>query len=112
MSKQTVGKYEWGMNSQRQEFLNLTHPPARLSAEEASWFLGFSPQEIPVLVAAGLLKPLGHPARNGPKYFCTAELEELRRDRKWLARASDAIVGYWQNRNSRKSELQCVTQEQ
>jgi hypothetical protein len=49
------------------------------------------------------LKPLGHPARNGPKYFATAELEELRRDRKWLAKASDAIVGYWQNKNLRKN---------
>jgi hypothetical protein len=48
---------------------------------------------------------LGHPARNGAKYFATAELEELRRDRKWLAKASDAIVDYWQDRNSRKNSV-------
>ena len=70
-----------------------------MTAEEAGWiFVISSPQEIPIPVAAGILKPLGHPARNGPKYFATAELEDLRRDRKWLAKASDAIVDYWQNK--------------
>jgi hypothetical protein len=34
-------------------------------------------------------------AGNGPKYFSAAELEDLRRNLKWLAKASDAIVGYW-----------------
>jgi hypothetical protein len=91
------------MQQDKEHFLNLKNHSARSTAEEAGWILGFSAQEIPVLVAEGHLKPLGHPARNGPKYFCTAELEELRRDRKWLARASDAIVDYWQNRNSRKN---------
>jgi hypothetical protein len=46
---------------------------------------------------------LGHPARNGPKYFAAAELEKLRRNIKWLAKASDAIVDYWQNRNAHKN---------
>ena len=38
-----------------------------------------------------------------PKYFAAAELEELRCNLKWLAKASDAIVNYWQKRNARKS---------
>jgi len=91
------------MQQDKEHFLNLKNHSARSTAEEAGWILGFSPQEIPILVAEGLLKPLGHPARNGPKYFATAELEDLRRDRKWLAKASDAIVDYWQGRNSRKN---------
>jgi len=91
------------MQQDKEQFLNLKNPPARLTAEEAAWFLGFSPHDIPMLVNAGLLKPLGHPPANGPKYFAMVELEELRRDRKWLAKASNAVVGYWQNRNSRKS---------
>jgi hypothetical protein len=91
------------MQQDKEQFLNLKNPPARLTAEEAAWFLGFSPHEIPVLMADGILKPLGHPARNGPKYFAAAELEELRRNIKWLAKASDAIVDYWQNRNARKN---------
>jgi hypothetical protein len=91
------------MHQEKEQFLNLTNFPARLTAEQAGWIFGFSDKEIPILVAEGILKPLGHPARNGPKYFATAELEELRRDRKWLVKASDAIVGYWQNKNSRKN---------
>jgi hypothetical protein len=91
------------MQQDKEHFLNLKNYPARVSAEQAGWILGFTPQEIPILVAVGLLKPLGHPARNGHKFFATAELEDLRRDRKWLAKASDAIVGYWQNKNARKN---------
>src|SRR2546426_6526298 len=91
------------MNPQREQFLNLTTAPARLSAEEAAWYLGFSPHEIPILVAKGLLKPLGRPPASGTKYFPTATLEELRRDVKWLVRASDVIVEYWRFKNARKS---------
>jgi hypothetical protein len=91
------------MQQDKEHFLNLKNYPARVNAEQAGWILGFLPHEIPILVAEGLLKPLGHPARNGHKFFATAELEDLRRDRKWLVKASDAIVDYWQNKNSRKN---------
>lgn len=90
------------MNSQQEQFLNLKTLPARLKAEEAAWYLGFSQHEIPVLVAEGLLKPLGRPPETGVKYFATVALDELRRDPKWLARASDAIVNYWRTRNGNK----------
>jgi hypothetical protein len=56
-----------------------------------------------MLIATGLLKPLGHPPRNGTKFFATETLEHLRRDEKWLARASDAICSYWRERNARKA---------
>lgn len=94
------------MKQEQQEFLTLRIVPARLTVQEASWFLGFSQHEIPVLMADGLLKPLGRPPRNGLKYFASAELEERRRDIKWLAKASDAIVAHWQNKNARKSAAQ------
>jgi hypothetical protein len=99
------------MKQEKEHFLNLANFPARVSAEQAGWILGFSDKEIPILVAEGILKPLGRPARNGPKYFATAELEELRRDRKWLVKASDAIVGYWVNRNSRKNNTSNETDD-
>jgi hypothetical protein len=92
------------MQQEKEHFLNLKISPARLTAEEAAWFLGFSTHEIPILMAEGLLKPLGRPPSNGPKYFGTAVLEELRRDQKWLARASDAIVEYWKTRNDRRGD--------
>ena len=90
------------VTAQQPEFLSWKVIPARLDAGQTAWFLGFEPHEIPMLVAVGLLKPLGHPARNSTKFFATEILEQLRRDEKWLARASDAISAYWQKRNARK----------
>jgi hypothetical protein len=92
------------MHQDIERFLNLKTPPGRLTAQEAAWFLGFSDNEIPILIAKGLLKPLGHPAHNGRKYFLAATLEELRRDEKWFSKASDAIVEYWRCKNGRKSQ--------
>ena len=88
--------------AQQTEFLSWKTVPARLDALQAAWFLGFQPHEIPMLIAAGLLKPLGHPTRNSAKFFATETLEQFRRDEKWLARASDAIGSYWRDRNARK----------
>jgi len=95
---------EEDMLQDMERFLNLKASPGRLTAEQAAWFLGFSAHEIPMLVNKGLLKPLGHPAHNGQKYFLTATLEELRRDEKWFAKASDAVVEYWRDKNSRKGQ--------
>jgi hypothetical protein len=44
----------------------------------------------------------GHPPTTGVKLFSSAALEELRRDQKWLARASDCVVQYWKGRNEMK----------
>ncbi|MGD0815805.1 MAG: hypothetical protein ABSA83_19600 [Verrucomicrobiota bacterium] len=91
------------VTAQQTEFLSWKLVPARLDATQAAWFLSFEPHEIPRLVTAGFLKPLGHPARNSTKFFATETLEQYRRDEKWLARASDAIAGYWRERNARKA---------
>ena len=92
------------MNNEKREFLNLKNIPARLEMQEAGWYLGFAPHAIPILISAGLLKPLGRPAANGVKYFATATLAELRDDTQWLARASDALTRYWQHKNARKAQ--------
>ncbi|MGH7952734.1 MAG: hypothetical protein ACREFE_12575 [Limisphaerales bacterium] len=73
-----------------------------MRVEEAALLLGFSVHEIPILAAHGLIKPLGHPLLTGVKYFSVTALEELRKDEKWLARASDCIVQYWQNVNQKR----------
>jgi hypothetical protein len=90
------------MQPEMESFLNLKILPERLTAEQAAWMLGFSTHEIPILTAKNLLKPLGHPASNGPKYFLTATLENLRRDEKWHGKAADAIMDYWRSKNGRK----------
>lgn len=92
------------MNQDMERFLNLNNTPGRLTAEQAAWFLGFSAHEIPILIAKGLLKPLGHPAHNGQKFFLAKILEELRRDEKWFGKACDAIVDYWRYKNHRKEQ--------
>ena len=84
------------------EFFSWKVIPARLDATQTAWFLGFEPHEVPMLIAAGLLKPLGHLARNSTKFFATETLEQFRRDEKWLARASDTIRDYWRKRNGRR----------
>lgn len=88
--------------AEQTEFLSWKIAPARLNATQTAWYLGFETHQIPILVAAGLLKPLGHPPRNGTKFYATETLEQLRRDEKWLARASDAICAYWRQSNARK----------
>jgi len=55
-----------------------------------------------VLVSKGLLKPLGHPAPNAPKFFLTATLKDLERDEKWHGKVADAIQEYWRLKNGRK----------
>lgn len=76
--------------------------PGRLLAEEAAAILGFKKHDIPILVKAGLLKPLGNPVRNAVKYFAASEIERLARDLEWLAKASKAVYKYWANINKKR----------
>ena len=92
------------IQEQQKEFLARQILPARLDVVETAWFLGFKPHDIPVLTGAGLLKPLGNPARNCIKHYATETLQQLRRDEKWLARASDVIRQHWHDKNARKKK--------
>jgi hypothetical protein len=90
------------VNPDRQQFLNLRSKPGKLTAEEAAWHLGFLAHEIPMLMAAGLLKPLGRPSENASKHFSLVELDKLNRDTAWQAQASDAVAKYWKDRNQQR----------
>lgn len=92
------------MQQDKEKFLNLKLLPARLTAEEAGWYLGFASHDIPILVANGLLKPLGHPADNSVKFFALGTLESLRTDIRWLTRATDTMFDHWRKKNARKTE--------
>lgn len=89
--------------NQRQLFLNCRRLPARISSAEAAAVLGFSEHEIPLLVSAGLLKTLGRPAKNGPKYFSSSEILAVSGDRNWLSKATATVTKYWHGKNLRKS---------
>ena len=88
------------MSPEQTNLLMLRRLPARLTLEQAADDMGFNPGDVPILVVAKLLKPLGHPAPNGQKYFSSAELDRLRNDAEWLGRASGALIRHWRKRNA------------
>ena len=73
--------------------------PARLTAEQTALLLACQPYDIPVLIAARLLKPLGDPLPSSRKYFAGIEIAELMRDRPWLGRMTSTLQRYWLRRN-------------
>jgi hypothetical protein len=94
------------MHDRKAHFLSLyAQLPARLLAEEVAWVLNCQAHDVPVLVAAGLLKPLGKPEANSVKYFATLEVQELARDRTWLAKMTKALCDHWREKNRRRERL-------
>jgi len=91
------------MKEEQHRFLSLLGQlPLRLTAEQAGWVLNCQPHDIPALISARLLKPLGNPAQNGVKYFSTADVLETAKDRSWLAKVTNTISQHWQHQNARK----------
>lgn len=85
--------------------------PARLTAEQVAWLLDCQPHDIPVLVVAKLLKPLGAPMPNSVKYFATVEIVELAKDRAWLGRATNAVAQHWKRKNLHKRNESAASEE-
>ncbi len=91
------------MRDDQHRFLNiLGQLPARLTVEQAAWVLNCQAHDVPILVAARLLKPLGNPQPNSVKYFATSELLELTRDRAWLSKATSALCNHWRKKNEQR----------
>ena len=91
------------MREDQQRFLSLLgQVPARLTAEQAAWVLNCQPYDVPVLVAARLLKPLGNPSPYNVKFFAATELLEMVKDRTWLAKITNTLNLHWQNKNAAK----------
>jgi hypothetical protein len=91
------------MREDQHRFLTLLGQlPARLTAEQAAWMLNCQAHDVPILVATRLLKPLGNPPLNGVKFFSTADVLELSRDRAWLVKMTNAVCQHWQRQNVRR----------
>ena len=91
------------MRDDQHRFLMLLgQPPARLTVEETAWLLNCQLHDIPILVSARLLKPLGNPPPNGVKFFATIEVQELMKDRNWLSKATIAVNHHWRDQNLRR----------
>ena len=61
---------------------------------------------IPLLVRAGLLKPLGHPQRYCVKKFSRETLARNIADETWLDKVAAAIHRHWRIQNARKRARQ------
>jgi len=91
------------MNEEQRSLLSLMgRPPARLRADQVAHLLNCSAHDIPILIGARLLKPLGSPAQNGTKYFATSEIAAHAEDRVWLARATEVIRRHWLTANGNR----------
>src|ERR1035438_7559791 len=91
------------MKEEQHQFLRLLGQlPGRLTAEQAAWVLNCQTHNVPILVAARVLKPLGNPQKNGIKFFATAELLELVKDKEWLVKITNAVNHHWQKNNAQK----------
>ena len=91
------------MREEQHQILRLLGQlPARLTAEQAAWVLNCHPSDVPILVAARLLKPLGNPSPYNVKFFAASELLEQGEDRAWLAKVTNALNQHWQKRNAAK----------
>jgi len=89
------------MKEEQNQFLRLLGQlPARLTAEQVALVLNCQSHDVPVLVAARLLKPLGNPPPNSVKFFAATEVLEQAKDRAWLAKVTNALNQHWRLKNS------------
>jgi hypothetical protein len=86
-----------------ERYLNLRNFPARMVSEEVAKFFRMTPHDIPVLVAHGLLKPLGEPVQSSVKYFATVVIKDLCENVEWLHEATKVLQGHWTMKNARRS---------
>jgi len=82
------------------DLLNLRRLPDMLTIAQTAVLLNRGEHDIPVIVRAGLLKPLGDPPPNAVKFFATAEVLELADDRNALDRICSVLTEYWRGKNT------------
>ena len=100
----TEGPNRLGLRELCEQFANDQWSAAHMTAEQAAAVLNFQVHDIAVLMAAGLLKPLGKPAQNAPKFFAAKTVLELGRDEQWLHKATLAVARHWQGKNARRQQ--------
>ena len=90
-------------NDQYQKTIfNTLRIPARLTSEETALLLGFQTHDIPSLVAAKMLTPLGKPSPNSTKYFAAWTVIKLSEDLPWLNKATSKVGEHWAKKNAQR----------
>ncbi len=84
------------------ELLNLRRLPAMLTTAQTAVMLGLAEHDVPVLVRAGLLKPLGDPPPNAVKSFGTAQILALAGEITLLNKMRGVVYEYWRGKNADK----------
>ena len=93
------------ISAQARELLNLRRLPAMLTTAQAAVLLGLAEHDIPVLVRAGLVKPLGNPPPNAVKSFSTAQVLELAGESATLSKIRSTVYQYWRGKNAENARL-------
>jgi hypothetical protein len=76
--------------------------PARIDVTQTAKLLGFAEHDIPILMAARKLIPLGEPATNAPKFFAAVEVIQFTMDKEWLHKATKEVSRRWRDKRSRR----------
>jgi hypothetical protein len=82
--------------------------PARLTAEQVAWVLNCQPHNVSVVVMTRLFKQLGNPMPNSVKHVAALDILELRKDRTWLGKVTNALGQHRRERNLDKKRLSQV----
>jgi len=85
------------------ELLNMRRLPAMLNPGQAAALIGYAEHDIPVLVSAGLLKPLGNPPANSVKHFATVQVMELAGEIAQLSEMRNVVYEHWRTKNANKA---------
>ncbi len=85
------------------ELLNMRRLPAMLDPGQTAALIGYAEHDIPVLVSAGLLKPLGNPPANSVKHFATVQVMELAGEIALLSEMRNVVYERWRIKNANKT---------
>jgi hypothetical protein len=77
--------------------------PARLLAEQVAVLLNIHQHDVPVLVKAGILRPLATSSTpNTVKFFAAVEIERISRDVAALSKLTRVLQDHWRKHNYQK----------
>ena len=88
------------------DLLNLRRLPAMLNTAQTAALIGLAEHDIPVLVNARLLEPLGNPPANAVKHFATMLVMELAGEIAQLSKIRNAVYEHWRSKNANKSSAE------
>ena len=91
------------ISAQAKELLNLRRLPTMLNAAQTAALIGLAEHDVPVLVSARLLEPLGNPPANAVKHFATIQVLELAGEIAQLNKIRNAVYEYWRTKNANKT---------